>query len=59
MLAGGQRDPQAVSELMRVTWRTVGNICKRVTDEALADCDLFTGLKRIGIDDFAYRKGHR
>jgi len=50
---------KAVSELMRVTWRTVGNICKRVADEALADRDLLAGLKRVGIDDFAYRKGHR
>jgi transposase len=50
---------KAVSELMRVTWRTVGNICARVTAEALADRDLLAGLKRIGIDDFAYRKGHR
>ena len=50
---------KAVSELMRVTWRTVGNICKRVADEALADRDLLAELKRVGIDDFAYRKGHR
>jgi len=50
---------KAVSELMRVTWRTVGNICRRVAEEALADGDQLRGLKRIGIDDFAYRKGHR
>jgi len=50
---------KAVSEVMRVTWRTVGAICKRVADEALADRDLLEGLRRIGIDDFAYRKGHR
>ena len=42
---------KAVSELMRVTWRTVGNICKRVAEEALADRDLLQGLKRVGIDD--------
>ena len=50
---------KAVAELMRVTWRTVGSICKRVAEEAIADRDLFGGLKRIGIDDFSYRKGHR
>jgi transposase len=50
---------KAVSELMRITWRTVGNICARVADEALAEGDVLQGLKRIGIDDFAYRKGHR
>ncbi len=50
---------RAVAELMRVTWRTVGSICKRVADEAVASRDLLAGLKRIGIDDFSYRKGHR
>jgi transposase len=50
---------KAVAELMRVTWRTVGSICERVAAEALADRDLFAGLKRIGIDDFSYRRGHR
>ncbi len=50
---------KAVAALMRVTWRTVGSICKRVADEATAQRDLFAGLKRIGIDDFSYRKGHR
>ncbi len=44
---------------MRVTWRTVGSICERVAEEAIADRDLFAGLKRIGIDDFSHRKGHR
>jgi transposase len=50
---------KAVAELMRVTWRTVGSICRRVADEQVADRDLFADLKRIGIDDFSYRKGHR
>jgi transposase len=50
---------KAVAQLMRVTWRTVGSICERVATEALADRDLFAGLKRIGIDDFSHRRGHR
>ena len=50
---------KAVAELMRVTWRTVGSICERVADEAIAQRDLFVGLKRIGIDDFSHRKGQR
>jgi transposase len=50
---------KAVAELMRVTWRTVGSICERVAAEAVAQRDLFAGLKRIGIDDFSHRKGHR
>ncbi|MCA1681474.1 MAG: ISL3 family transposase, partial [Actinobacteria bacterium] len=50
---------KAVSQLMRVTWRTVGKVCERVAAEATAQRDLFAGLKRIGIDDFSHRKGHR
>jgi transposase len=50
---------KAVAQLMRVAWRTVGSICERVAAEALSQRDLFAGLKRIGIDDFSYRKGHR
>ncbi len=50
---------RAVSQLMRVTWRTVGSICERVAEEAMTQRDLFAGLKRIGIDDFSHRKGHR
>jgi transposase len=50
---------KAVAELMRVTWRTVGSICERVAAEAIASRDLLAGLKRIGIDDFSHRKGHR
>jgi transposase len=50
---------KAVAELMRVTWRTVGRICERVAAEATARRDLLAGLKRIGIDDFSHRRGHR
>ncbi len=50
---------KAVAQLMRVAWRTVGQVCERVADEAVAQRDLFAGLKRIGIDDFSHRKGHR
>jgi len=49
----------AVAALMRVTWRTVGKVCERVAEEQVAQRDLFAGLKRIGIDDFSHRKGHR
>ena len=44
---------------MRVTWRTVGSICERVAAEQVAQRDLLAGLKRVGIDDFSHRKGHR
>jgi transposase len=50
---------KAVAQLMRVTWRTVGSICERVAAEQVAQRDLLAGLKRVGIDDFSHRKGHR
>ena len=54
-----QASKTAVAQLMRVAWRTVGWICQRVSDEALATRDLFSGLERIGIDEISVRKGHR
>jgi transposase len=44
---------------MRVAWRTVGGIIGRVAAEAEAGVDRFRGLRRIGIDEISYRKGHR
>lgn len=49
----------AVSELMRVAWRTVGGIITRVIHEAEAAVDRLRGLRRIGIDEISYRKGHK
>jgi len=49
----------AVSQLMRVAWRTVGWICERVMAEARAQRDLFAGLRRVGIDEISVRKGQR
>ena len=54
-----QTSKTAVSQLMRVAWRTVGWICTRVTAEATQARDLFAGLKRIGIDEISIRKGQR
>jgi transposase len=54
-----QASKTAVSQLMRIAWRTVGWICGRVTDEATATRDLFAGLKRIGVDEISIRKGQR
>ena len=45
---------------MRIQWRTVGDICARVearlnhTRPALLD-----NLKRIGVDETSYKKGHK
>lgn len=49
----------AVSELMRVAWRTVGSIITRVLADIDATVDRFDGLTRIGIDEIAYKRGHR
>jgi transposase len=48
-----------VSELMRVAWRTVGSIVDRVVADGRAAHDPFDGLRRIGIDEISYKKGHR
>lgn len=48
----------AVTQLMRIAWRTVGAIIARVWNaaEAAASTDGLDGLKRIGIDEIAYRR---
>lgn len=48
-----------VSQLLRVTWRTVGAIMERVWNDFDAATDRLAGLTRIGIDEFSYRKGHK
>jgi len=45
-----QASKTAVSELMRIAWRSVGWICQRISDEALATRDLCSGLTRIGVE---------
>jgi transposase len=49
----------AVTELMRIAWRSVGGIVARVWADTAAGVDLLAGLRRIGIDEISYRKGHR
>lgn len=49
----------AVAQLMRIAWRTVGQICERVAAEAGEEGDLLAGLRRIGIDEISHRKGQR
>jgi transposase len=49
----------AVGELLRVAWRTVGSIITRVVDDARAAHDPFANLRRIGIDEISYRRGHK
>jgi transposase len=45
--------------LLRVTWRLVAAIITRVVAQRSATTDRLTGLRRIGVDEISYRKGHR
>lgn len=49
----------AVMNLMRIAWRTVGAVVTRVAQDAMAASDRFAGLRRIGIDEISYKRGHR
>jgi transposase len=49
----------AVQALMRIAWRTVGAVCARVAADAQARVDRWADLRRIGIDEISYKKGHR
>ena len=53
-----QSSKVAVTQLMRIGWRTVGRIISRVVADG-APIDRLDGLRRIGIDETSYRKGHR
>ena len=49
----------AVAELMRIAWRTVGQICERVAAEAQQEVDLLDGLSaRCGIPDTQRANAH-
>jgi transposase len=48
-----------VCALMRIAWRTVGAVITRVADQAMAEVDRYAGLRRIGIDEISYKRGHK
>lgn len=50
---------EAVRELMRIAWSTVGAIIERVSTDARKRTDLLEGLRRIGIDEISYRRGQK
>lgn len=54
-----QCSKSAVCELMRIAWRTVGAIVDRVWVDIERQHDRFAGLRRIGIDEISYKRGHR
>jgi transposase len=49
----------AVTELMRIAWRTVGRVLARVQADIDASVDRLDGLHRIGIDEISYKRGLR
>ena len=49
----------AVRDLLRVAWRTVGAIVTRVVADAEEATDRFANLRRIGIDEISYKRGHK
>lgn len=49
-----------VAALMRIDWKSVGGICKRVYDRLDAEAgNRFGNLLRIGIDETSYKKGRK
>ena len=54
-----QTSRSAVSHLLRVAWVTVGQIVTRVVADADAAAgDRLAGVRRIGVDEVSYRRGH-
>ena len=51
-------DKTAVRRLTRIAWQTVGAICARVVADRL-DPDRLDELFEVGVDEVAWRKGHR
>lgn len=55
-----QMSKTAVCRLLRIAWRTVGQIITRVVADAdAAGGDRLDGIRRIGIDEVSYRRGHK
>jgi transposase len=50
-------DKTQVQRLVGIAWETVGSIIERVVERRL-DPDRLCGLRRIGIDEFSYKKRH-
>jgi len=48
-----------IAALLRVSWRTVAAVVTRVVAELAGKTDRLDGLRRIGIDEIADRRGHR
>ena len=49
----------AVTQLMRIGWRSVGAIVTRVCDEVDSRVDRLDGLARIGIDEISFKRNYK
>jgi transposase len=47
----------AVTQLMRIAWRTVGSVLARVCADTDALHDRFADLRRLGIDEISDKRG--
>jgi len=54
-----QASKSTATQLMRIAWRTVGAIITRVWADIDTRHDRLAGLRRIGIDEISYKKGHK
>lgn len=54
-----QTSKTAVTELMRIGWRTVGAVVARVWVDCERLRDRFSGVRRLGIDEVSYKRGQR
>ncbi len=54
-----QCSKSAITQLMRIAWRTVGAIITRVWADTAEGIDVFAGLRRIGIDEISYKRHHK
>lgn len=54
-----QASKSTVTQLMRIAWRTVGSVITRVWADVEARSDRFANLRRVGIDEISYKKGHK
>ncbi len=49
----------AITQVMRIAWRTVGAIITRVWADIDAAQDRFAGLRRLGIDEISSKRHHK
>ena len=56
-LLAQRTDKTTITELMGISWQTVGNIITRVV-ERLGPTDLLNEVTRIGIDEISYKRHH-